>query len=60
VAGSIALSRILLGAHHPSDVVTATFIALAVAWMVWGFVGRNGRVDRYVSDPCTRRSPVQE
>ena len=60
VAGSIALSRILLGAHHPSDVVTATFIALAVAWLVWGFLGRNGRVDRYMSDPCARRSPVQE
>lgn len=45
IAGLIAYSRILLGAHHPSDVVAATVIALAVAWAVWEFLGKRGRVD---------------
>lgn len=44
-AGSVALARILLGAHHPSDVVTASVLALAIAWLVWEFIGRRGRVD---------------
>lgn len=35
VAGCIAWSRLQLGAHHPSDVVTATIVSLAIAWMVW-------------------------
>jgi membrane-associated phospholipid phosphatase len=38
-AAGIAISRILLGAHHPSDIVTASVISLAVAWMVWKFLG---------------------
>lgn len=45
VAASVALARILLGAHHPSDVVTASVLALAIAWFVWEFLGRRGRVD---------------
>jgi len=45
IAGLIAYSRLLLGAHHPSDVVAATIIALAVAWVVWEFLGKRGRVD---------------
>ena len=44
-ASSVALSRILLGAHHPSDVIAATVIGLTVAWLVWEFLGRRGRVD---------------
>lgn len=44
-AGSVALARILLGAHHPSDVATASVLALAIAWLVWEFLGRRGRVD---------------
>lgn len=45
IAGLIAYSRLLLGAHHPSDVVAATIIALAVAWAVWEFLGKRGRID---------------
>jgi membrane-associated phospholipid phosphatase len=45
IAGLIAYSRLLLGAHHPSDVVAATIVALAVAWAVWEFLGKRGRVD---------------
>jgi membrane-associated phospholipid phosphatase len=44
-AAVVILSRILLGAHHPSDVVTASLIALAVSWAVWEFLGRRGRID---------------
>jgi membrane-associated phospholipid phosphatase len=44
-AGSIALARILLGAHHPSDVITASVLSLAIAWLVWEILGRRGRVD---------------
>jgi membrane-associated phospholipid phosphatase len=45
---AIAISRILLGAHHPSDVVTAAIISLAIAWLVWEFLGRRGRIDGVV------------
>ena len=44
-AGTIAMARILLGAHHPSDVAAATLLALAAAWLVWEFLGKCGRVD---------------
>lgn len=50
-AGSVALARILLGAHHPSDVVTASVLALTVAWLVWKFLGSRGRVDGPVRGP---------
>ena len=40
VAIAVAISRILLGAHHPSDIVTATVIALAIAWWVFQFFER--------------------
>jgi membrane-associated phospholipid phosphatase len=48
VAFAIATSRILLGAHHPSDVVTAAVVSLAIAWLVWEFLGRCGGVDAVV------------
>jgi len=47
-ASSVAISRILLGAHHPSDVITAATISLVIAWLVWEFLGRRGRVDSVV------------
>lgn len=50
-AMAVILSRILLGAHHPSDVVAASVIALAVAWIVWRYLGRRGRVDGAVRHP---------
>ena len=53
-AGSVALARILLGAHHPSDVVSASVLALALAWFVWEFLGRRGRVDGPVRGEITR------
>lgn len=54
-ASSVALSRILLGAHHPSDVVTAATMALVIAWLVWEFFGRRGRVDGIVRPPLNNR-----
>ena len=53
-AGSVALARILLGAHHPSDVVSASVLALVLAWFVWEFLGRRGRVDGPVRGEITR------
>jgi membrane-associated phospholipid phosphatase len=50
-AAAVAISRILLGAHHPSDVITAGTIALVVAWCVWEFLGRRGRVDGVIRRP---------
>ncbi len=32
---AIGLSRMLLGAHHLSDVVTAAIVALWIAWLCW-------------------------
>ena len=42
---TVALSRILLGAHHLSDVVTAAVLSLAISWIVWELFGKRGRVD---------------
>lgn len=39
---AIAWSRMQLGAHHLSDVVTAIVISLAVGWAVLAWVRRNG------------------
>ena len=50
-ASAIAISRILLGAHHPSDVITAGTIALIISWLVWEFLGRRGRVDGAARGP---------
>ena len=41
-ATAIALSRLLLGAHHPSDIVGAAAMALAIAWVVWRVTKRRG------------------
>lgn len=38
----IALSRILLGAHHPSDIAVAAVLALGVAWICWRVALRRG------------------
>ena len=45
VALAVTLSRILLGAHHPSDVVTAALLALAIAWAVWEFTPKSHAKD---------------
>jgi len=42
VAGIIAWSSIMIGAHHPSDVVVAVLLSLAVAWYVWRWMDKNG------------------
>jgi membrane-associated phospholipid phosphatase len=39
---AIAWSRIELGAHHPSDVVVATIVALAIGWFAWRVAVRRG------------------
>ena len=51
VASAVAISRILLGAHHSSDVNTAGTVALGLAWLVWEFLGRRGRVDGAIRYP---------
>ena len=42
LAALVAWSSILIGAHHPSDVVVSIIISLTVAWFVWRWVHRNG------------------
>ncbi len=42
VALGIALSRILLGAHHLSDITVAAILALATAWFCWRIAVRRG------------------
>jgi membrane-associated phospholipid phosphatase len=39
LALSIAGSRLLLGAHHPSDLMAALFLAIAISWFFWNDVG---------------------
>ena len=48
VALAVALSRILLGAHHPSDVVTAAVISLAVSWAVFQFFRSGGTLRSFL------------
>ncbi len=38
VAISVALSRLLLGAHHPSDLIAASFLATVIAWFLSSYV----------------------
>ena len=38
IAVAIALSRLLLGAHHPSDLLAASFLAIGVAIFLWNYV----------------------
>jgi membrane-associated phospholipid phosphatase len=45
IALAVTLSRILLGAHHLSDTVAASVVSFAIAWLVWEYLGRRGRVD---------------
>lgn len=56
-AFGIAWSRMLLGAHHLSDVVVATLLALAVAWFCWGVARRRGdEIEAWVLAKLPRRA----
>ncbi|MBX9577498.1 MAG: phosphatase PAP2 family protein [Chthoniobacterales bacterium] len=35
LAVSVAGSRLLLGAHHPSDLLAAFFVAIGISWCLW-------------------------
>ena len=37
LALAVAMSRLLLGAHHPSDLLAATFLAVSVACFLWNY-----------------------
>lgn len=41
IAIAIASSRLLLGAHHPSDLLAATILAFIVAWYCWSYLRKN-------------------
>lgn len=41
LALSVAGSRLLLGAHHPSDLLAAFFIAVAISWSFWNYLERR-------------------
>jgi membrane-associated phospholipid phosphatase len=41
LAVSVAGSRLLLGAHHPSDLCAAIFLAIGISWFLWNYVERN-------------------
>lgn len=38
LAVSVAGSRLLLGAHHPSDLLVALFVAIGISWFLWNYV----------------------
>jgi membrane-associated phospholipid phosphatase len=44
LAVAIASSRLLLGAHHPSDLIAATILSIAAAWWSWNFF--NKKIDK--------------
>jgi membrane-associated phospholipid phosphatase len=37
LAALVASSRVLLGAHHPSDLIAATLLSFALAWWLWKY-----------------------
>ena len=39
-AVSVAGSRLLLGAHHPSDLLSAFFVAIGASWFLWNYIER--------------------
>lgn len=41
LAVAIASSRLLLGAHHPSDLLAAAILSIAVAWWCWNFFNKK-------------------
>lgn len=42
LAGLVAWSSIMVGAHHPSDVVVSICLSLLVAWFTWKWAEANG------------------
>jgi hypothetical protein len=45
LAGLVGWSSIIMGTHHPSDVVVSILLSFVVAWFTWDLVRRNG--DRF-------------
>lgn len=41
-ASVIAWSSIMIGAHHPSDIVVSVILSLVVSWYVWKWVRTHG------------------
>ncbi len=42
LAAMVGWSSIMMGTHHPSDVVVSIILSLTVAWIVWGWMRRHG------------------
>ena len=60
MAGLVGWSSIVMGAHHPSDVVVSIFLSLGVSWFTWRWVQDNGdRVARQVGDWWRRKRNSQ-
>jgi membrane-associated phospholipid phosphatase len=57
IALGIGWSRMLLGAHHLSDVTVAALIALLVAWICWRInVRRGDEIAAWVAQKFRRKS----
>jgi membrane-associated phospholipid phosphatase len=57
VALGIALSRMLLGAHHLSDVTVAALVALLVAWICWRVtLSRGDEIANWAAQKFRRKS----
>ncbi len=56
VAFLIAWSRMALGAHHVSDVVVSTILALVIAWFAWRVaLERGDDIARWIAGKLRRR-----
>lgn len=54
---AIAFSRMMLGAHHLSDITVATLIALLIAWLCWRVaVTRGDRIAARLAEKFRRKS----
>lgn len=42
LAGVVGWSSIMMGRHHPSDVVVSIILSLTVAWLTWRWMGLHG------------------
>lgn len=42
LAALVGWSSIMMGTHHPSDVLVSVILSLTVAWIVWQWMRRHG------------------
>ncbi len=56
LASAIALSRVMLGVHYPSDVLAGSIVGICVGWLVTTELAKRMRVSKKPKESWTWRS----